>query len=87
MRWVYIRTSYKYFYSVVANFFRLRSLGILRFIVLIFTRLLLFFVVIVVDFSFYFSGFGRGVAESGEAEQALSPAYLGVIYDNIEVRD
>lgn len=28
----------------------------------------------------------RGVAEPGEAEQALSPAYLGVIYDNIEAR-
>ncbi|CAN0279752.1 unnamed protein product, partial [Ectocarpus fasciculatus] len=28
----------------------------------------------------------RGVAEPGEAEQALSPAYLGIIYDNIEAR-
>lgn len=27
-----------------------------------------------------------GVAESGEAEQALSPAFLGSIYDNIESR-
>lgn len=35
---------------------------------------------------FFFFFFGRGVAESGEAERALSPAYLGEIYDNIEAR-
>lgn len=30
--------------------------------------------------------FFRGVAESGEAERALSPVFLGEIYDNIEAR-
>lgn len=30
--------------------------------------------------------FNRGVADSGEAERALSPAFLGDIYDNIEAR-